>query len=303
MAAGSSPLARGLLVRDVIRWRRRLDHPRSRGVYIRRFWSQLERIGSSPLARGLRRRSSPGRCSGRIIPARAGFTLNRRPRGPIRGDHPRSRGVYWASEGRPSERRGSSPLARGLHMTHRTQTHPCRIIPARAGFTVVIPASDPLPSDHPRSRGVYRLVRWPAPTASGSSPLARGLPSTSRPKGDCIGIIPARAGFTPPTTRSTPWPWDHPRSRGVYRHELRRKHPLPGIIPARAGFTGWRCPRRTASGDHPRSRGVYTSVAPLGAATTGSSPLARGLPMRWPAIKRDQRIIPARAGFTGGEAA
>ena len=72
---------------------------------------------------------------GRIIPARAGFTLHGDPMVPRRRDHPRSRGVYvtmmrsWVSV------MGSSPLARGLQMQAMAELKGDRIIPARAGFT------------------------------------------------------------------------------------------------------------------------------------------------------------------------
>ena len=72
-----------------------------------------------------------------------------------------------------------------------------------------------------------------------------------------MGIIPARAGFTPPSTTALPPRTDHPRSRGVYLAEMLAREPWPGssplarglrvslpgwyvdsgIIPARAGFT------------------------------------------------------------------
>ena len=96
VAAGSSPLARGLLLVSVS-WRPacriiparagftrpprdgsalRPDHPRSRGVYQRVLWRRSCDLGSSPLAQGLRG-SPPGSTVGRrIIPARAGFTGN-----------------------------------------------------------------------------------------------------------------------------------------------------------------------------------------------------------------------------------
>ena len=95
---GSSPLARGLhaaVYRQACDYRIiparagftgvmvRLiaecpDHPRSRGVYGPRVLPWDGYGGSSPLARGLRRREdSVGQQRG-IIPARAGFTLSRR---------------------------------------------------------------------------------------------------------------------------------------------------------------------------------------------------------------------------------
>ena len=91
---GSSPLARGLLDSDVddsgepgiiparagftggrlpvpvTRW----DHPRSRGVYEASARAASSSAGSSPLARGLPIPFCPTSVSGRIIPARAGFT-------------------------------------------------------------------------------------------------------------------------------------------------------------------------------------------------------------------------------------
>ena len=51
------------------------DHPRSRGVYFHPRSHLARFAGSSPLARGLRLRECLHRQVARIIPARAGFTL------------------------------------------------------------------------------------------------------------------------------------------------------------------------------------------------------------------------------------
>ena len=131
-------------------------------------------------------------------------------------------------------------------------------------------------------------------------------------------IIPARAGFTANTNTSSWGRRDHPRSRGVYcdwpgcKERLDGSSPLARglrglslriyresrIIPARAGFT-WRnwatAPNRS---DHPRSRGVYGPGVVSRPATGGSSPLARGLQRIDFPEECDDRIIPARAGFT-----
>ena len=131
---GSSPLARGLLPLDSTQSSdRRIiparagftrgrssrpaggpDHPRSRGVYIRRMRTAFGKVGSSPLARGLRRRRPHLPPRSGIIPARAGFTA---PPGLARRsvpDHPRSRGVYCVVHVEEQGHHGSSPLARGL---------------------------------------------------------------------------------------------------------------------------------------------------------------------------------------------
>ena len=131
----------------------------------------------------------------------------------------------------------------------------------------------------------------------GSSPLARGLPGLGVREVGEVGIIPARAGFTPGARSSGTCRGDHPRSRGVYHLDsdssqglegsspLARGLPIlqlhralvPRIIPARAGFTRLRTPRPPSSRDHPRSRGVYLGTPVAFAAAVGSSPLARGL--------------------------
>ena len=274
------------------------DHPRSRGVYVRPSSTLPPGSGSSPLARGLRAGAAGPAWPGRIIPARAGFTDGSALVGQDGRDHPRSRGVYGSPRRATPPTPGSSPLARGLLMSVHTTMNGMRIIPARAGFTHLRSRNDGRRKDHPRSRGVYGMTDVAREAATGSSPLARGLRLAGRDGHPHAGIIPARAGFTGASKRNWRPRGDHPRSRGVYRHDggaedaTRGSSPLArglrgdpvvfgggaGIIPARAGFTA-RARKQTCTGrDHPRSRGVYR-------------PRPRGGPARcW--------IIPARAGFT-----
>ena len=194
-------------------------------------------MGSSPLARGLRRTQPPGEFRSR--------------------DHPRSRGVYRLSILIFYGPLGSSPLARGLHPSQAHEPTGLRIIPARAGFTVVSMQPDTACQDHPRSRGVYPIDSPTSELARGSSPLARGLLTLNHPQAHPDGIIPARAGFTHSRFLGTSASSDHPRSRGVYDVPAnatftavgssplaRGLRPSPGgdshrarIIPARAGFT------------------------------------------------------------------
>ena len=134
----------------------------------------------------------------------------------------------------------------------------------------------------------------------------------------CLGIIPARAGFTGPLGSRSARTRDHPRSRGVYTAaatswEVRiGSSPLArgllvsivmhvaaiGIIPARAGFTEPPRPDHRRHGDHPRSRGVYNIWDAFWASFGGSSPLARGLLSPAGHGAHGIGIIPARAGFT-----
>ena len=161
-------------------------------------WSRgyFVRVGSSPLARGLPQVDSRGIGALGIIPARAGFTSSWRSRTRATSDHPRSRGVYYPDFAAATNLDGSSPLARGLRLTHDMRERAPRIIPARAGFTTA--ANPPVSprTDHPRSRGVYILQFSALDFRGGSSPLARGLRAPARLVTGGGRIIPARAGFT-----------------------------------------------------------------------------------------------------------
>ena len=253
--------------------------------------------GSSPLARGLRHGEGCRQVRPRIIPARAGFTSYRSPRGPAHADHPRSRGVYASWSWRCWDWRGSSPLARGLRPPQGRRIHRQWIIPARAGFTEGGATPSTCSRDHPRSRGVYGRQNDVFYAIDRSSPLARGLPSHTSAGTSRDAIIPARAGFTTPPTTWEEAVADHPRSRGVYPKTMWaldstfRSSPLARglrslrwettmyrtIIPARAGFTGRGGRAGAAGADHPRSRGVYSRVWLPKETAARSSPLARGL--------------------------
>ena len=134
--------------------------------------------------------------------------------------------------------------------------------------------------------------------ATGSSPLARGGPSTDTPRGVIQGLIPARAGRTADRSPCSSATWAHPRSRGADRRKRRRHRADRGLIPARAGRTGSSANRAATSGAHPRSRGA--DVGPLVGSSSwwGSSPLARGGLGRRRGGGGRRGLIPARAGRT-----
>ena len=175
--------------------------------------------GSSPLARGLRDVGGNGGGAAGIIPARAGFTRGTAQNRTIPADHPRSRGVYASRNLSQASDNGSSPLARGLRAPAIAPPATPRIIPARAGFTNAFSVKTASVSDHPRSRGVYRLGGADGAGPQGSSPLARGLHMIQITYPLERGIIPARAGFTPSRPLWVGRWRDHPRSRGVYNEE------------------------------------------------------------------------------------
>ena len=136
--------------------------------------------------------------------------------------------------------------------------------------------------------------------ASGSSPLARGLPVDGVAQGDHVGIIPARAGFTAVAGPGVLGGQDHPRSRGVYRIPVGGDPIEEGSSPLARGLPRLGHEDLRTGVDHPRSRGVYQSYAVSWTGAPGSSPLARGLRPVWVRHVGRPGIIPARAGFTPG---
>ena len=173
--------------------------------------------------------------------------------------------------------RGSSPLARGLHTGNPTLIRQARIIPARAGFTVVGVEGGECEWDHPRSRGVYSQDAEQSGCAA-DHPRSRGVYSP----------------FSPSKFRQN---GSSPLARGL-RAGSTQVPPAPGIIPARAGFTVSSGRGRRGCRDHPRSRGVYCSCLNQTRPFLGSSPLARGLLGSRRHRRNHAGIIPARAGFT-----
>ncbi len=135
IARGSSPRARGArepgcgheLGQGIIpagagstttqnRWRWSwADHPRGRGEHPQAAGLVFPIVGSSPRARGARRRTSEAPRAVRIIPAGAGSTTFTGPWSPLGPDHPRGRGEHFDPVGEFCESLGSSPRARGAH--------------------------------------------------------------------------------------------------------------------------------------------------------------------------------------------
>ena len=171
--------------------------------------------------------------------------------------HPRSRGEHLPVRlpGFPSP--GSSPLARGTRGVCEGLEERGGLIPARAGNTPKVRCRGCCVGAHPRSRGEHASGEVLIDRALGSSPLARGTPRFVVMVTVTVGLIPARAGNTPPPRYAPRLVRAHPRSRGehstepnVYRGSSgssplargtpagdRKDPPTHGLIPARAGNT------------------------------------------------------------------
>ena len=297
-SSGSSPLSRGILnhllflvqfVRIIpalagntglcgVSSDRRGDHPRSRGEYAELVDEPEIIPGSSPLSRGIPAQRTGMVVNERIIPALAGNTNPQsRARAP-HPDHPRSRGEYKLEHCPVCHETGSSPLSRGIRQAGNPVMHMRRIIPALAGNTELRPFSTLTNTDHPRSRGEYKLEHCPVCHETGSSPLSRGIPVPDR---DLWG-----GGR------------DHPRSRGEYSDKSQNAIDYSGSSPLSRGIRGsrraGRRPRRiipALAGNTPPPPGANNTCA-------GSSPLSRGIRRAVSPNPDGGGIIPALAGNT-----
>ena len=158
----------------------------------------------------------------------------------------------------------------------------------------------------------------PIRSATGSSPLSRGIRDGTVVERFTTRIIPALAGNTRRSTGLSSELKDHPRSRGEYfgpRSEMAatigssplsrgihmwlcEKNGVSGIIPALAGNTHSTASALTANADHPRSRGEYWSTGRAASSVLGSSPLSRGIRVALDGSVGGGGIIPALAGNT-----
>ena len=172
---------------------------------------------------------------------------------------------------------------------------------------------------HPRSRGEHEGGDLPNAYGLGSSPLARGTPSSIINPFKWCGLIPARAGNTRGKCYQSPRRRAHPRSRGEHFRSLNRRarrlgssplargtpstiarqRPLSGLIPARAGNTDNLALFARRHRAHPRSRGEHSAAEGVARGGAGSSPLARGTHEKHYATPVLLGLIPARAGNTG----
>ena len=152
---GIIPACAGNTGADHSNHQRQRDHPRMRGEHSHLARKRVHDQGSSPHARGTRPAHAELPRDLGIIPACAGNTFVLSPVRVKNRDHPRMRGEHMTRYRPPVTRAGSSPHARGTHVSLCKLDYPTGIIPACAGNTPILPVSAFITRDHPRMRGEH----------------------------------------------------------------------------------------------------------------------------------------------------
>ena len=191
--------------------------------------------GSSPHARGKRRRYSGYRSNRRLIPACAGKTDFFLGHGAVIGAHPRMRGENTLKPPRLCKLSGSSPHARGKHPDHLEAKARIGLIPACAGKTVGHEVLGTVTKAHPRMRGENYLHLSFIPIDFGSSPHARGKQRRADLDHRRTRLIPACAGKTAGVWRTKYVLEAHPRMRGENEWSYSSSRPTKGSSPHARG--------------------------------------------------------------------
>ena len=250
-------------------------HPRACGENLTALTAELAMFGSSPRVRGKRKPPRSRGRVGRLIPARAGKTVDRVHAGLQSRAHPRACGENGSGRGLFTCAVGSSPRVRGKPGPPVRNGSIEGLIPARAGKTQAARTLDLDQAAHPRACGEnFDLVLIDC-APSGSSPRVRGKRQAHGTTARGQRLIPARAGKTRChrgchlllrahpracgenvvcSTTSFTFPGSSPRVRGK-RSDSHRGRSRAGLIPARAGKTGGSVCRSRSPRAHPRACG------------------------------------------------
>ena len=233
-------------------------------------------------------------------------------------DHPRARGEHSIMRSRFSVLVGSSPRMRGTPSADWADRRCWGIIPAHAGNTRRYSHVSETCWDHPRACGEHMPPSCSMLIVEGSSPHMRGTHRRTARAGRHVGIIPAHAGNTIPTSPFRCSCRDHPRACGEHEggqpqcfrfkgsSPRMRGTPFPhlrfvvpvGIIPAHAGNTSRPCMMPSLVQDHPRACGEHPYHALACSLRRGSSPRMRGTRGHVRSNGEVGGIIPAHAGNT-----
>ncbi len=234
-------------------------HPRGRGEHTASGYSGDLSGGSSPRARGTPLSLGAEHYSLRFIPAGAGNTSSLMQNTCGITVHPRGRGEHVAEMVHDVEVRrfipagaGNTtwrwqcrdpptvhPRGRGEHAGPRRETKLTgRFIPAGAGNTPWGRVCRRHRAVHPRGRGEHGIATSSRRPVSGSSPRARGTLAAREADPRAQRFIPAGAGNTRDSRRSSQPQPVHPRGRGEHASTRRRLGMCCGSSPRARGTPG-----------------------------------------------------------------
>ena len=191
-------------------------HPRPCGEHAGGIRSTVQLQGSSPPVRGALSRDSVEIRGDGLIPARAGSTRRCYTSARTGRAHPRPCGEHRTLARIFQRIWGSSPPVRGAHPLMQPGDDEVGLIPARAGSTLLIPLRILAAGAHPRPCGEHVQINMQVLSHTGSSPPVRGAHMTADSFHVRGGLIPARAGSTPPNQHCPCGTRAHPRPCGEH---------------------------------------------------------------------------------------
>ena len=272
---------------------------RVRGEHVSRRDSGINVAGSSPRARGTHLVDVELIGQHRFIPACAGNTGWRSPAAPTKSVHPRVRGEHEEVHPMLEADDGSSPRARGTPGFEPCHPIPGRFIPACAGNTAVRQARGSSRPVHPRVRGEHggRLQR--AIPAGRFIPACAGNTAASAMRvPSATGSSPRARGTPPPALCACPAPPVHPRVRGEHARGGVQAGSDAGSSPRARGTPAALAGAQPRNRFIPRVRGEHLKRRQAEIMLDGSSPRARGTLVRLRPEPVHIRFIPACAGNT-----
>ena len=131
------------------------DHPHLRGEYPVSGSQSGERLGSPPLAWGIRHQSNPPKVKEGITPTCVGNTQHTPQQLYQSQDHPHLRGEYASPSKNLAPEKGSPPLAWGIRLSITRRPATYRITPTCVGNTLGQGWRRQDYKDHPHLRGEY----------------------------------------------------------------------------------------------------------------------------------------------------
>ncbi len=151
-----------------------------------------------------------------LIPADAGNTSVMDTTASHYSAHPRGRGEHGGDGDYGYPLLGSSPRTRGTPNAEHVLRGMTGLIPADAGHTSVLDTTAAHYSAQPRGRGEPGAVLGDLHALGGASPRTRGTLFATRAVDGSVGLIPADAGNTGPSSVTFTRSGAHPRGRGEH---------------------------------------------------------------------------------------